>query len=88
MSQFTQLLQKLADPAASDAEVCLASDQLAAAVDAVMRGPTSLQDKIEAVRVAEARGWDALLPEYLSLLALDVPSTHKIQHAAAEIRRR
>ena len=69
MSQFSILLQKLADPATSDADACLASDHLAAEVDAVMKGPDSLRDKIEAVRVAEARGWDALLPGYLSLLA-------------------
>ena len=71
MSQFSILLQKLADPATSDAEVCLASDHLAAAVDAVMKGSAPLRDKIEAVRVAEARGWDALLPGYLAQLAVE-----------------
>ena len=75
MSQFSILLQKLADPATSDAEACLASDHLAAAVDAVMKGPDSLRNKIEAIRIAEARGWDALLPGYLSLLA------RKLTHA-------
>lgn len=75
MSQLRTLIATVEDPTVSDAEACLASDQLAATVDVVMRGHASLREKIEAIRIVEARGWDALLLGYLKLLAAQIEQT-------------
>lgn len=71
MNTIQTLLATLADPSVSDAAACGASDQLAAAVDAVMRSPSPLADKIVATRIAFDRGWDGIIPAYLSILAAE-----------------
>ena len=71
MTEITDLLQQLADPALSDAEACATSDQLATAIDHVMRGAGHIAAKIEAIRIAERLGWDGLLPGYLAVLAAE-----------------
>lgn len=68
MTTISALVRQLADPALTDAKACAASDALAA-IDDVIRGSAPLAEKIAATRIAEQRGWNGLLPDYLQILA-------------------